>query len=170
MPVNLSLLCLAFPGSRCQASTFQTLPSEEPVWSSMCSKGHPAWKDPAREEGAAGSPGQSIPPAHTVPSQSISALAWRRAPRAIPDLNVLFVRLALGRSSPSAGARLQALTRPRRSRCSAEGAPACLQLLRATRTQRVCGAKGTGDGHSTQSHPNTRGGEQPVHTDEAIHT
>lgn len=47
---------------------------------------------------------QSTPPAHTIQSRSISALAWRRAPRAIPDLNVLFVRLALGRSSPSASA------------------------------------------------------------------
>lgn len=57
-------------------------------------------------ERAADSLRQSTPPAHTIQSRSISALAWRRAPRAIPDLNVLFVRLALGRSSPSASAWL----------------------------------------------------------------
>lgn len=36
--------------------------------------------------------------------------------------------------------------------------------------QSVCGAKRTRDTHNTQSHPNTCSTEQPVHTDEAIHT
>lgn len=56
-------------------------------------------------EGAASSSWQSTPPAHAIQARSNSALAWRRAPRARPDLNVLFVRLALGRSSPSASVR-----------------------------------------------------------------
>lgn len=73
-------------------------------------------------ERAADSLRQSTPPAHTIQSRSISALAWRRAPRAIPDLNVLFVRLALGRSSPSARAWL-ALTPGTSSLCSAQLCP-----------------------------------------------
>ena len=75
-------------------------------------------------EGAAGSPWQSTRPAHAVRARSNSALAWRRAPRARPDLNVLFVRLALGRSSPSASVWL-ACTRaiPPAHCCSVSRAP-----------------------------------------------
>lgn len=104
---NLPLLCLAFPGSRCQASNFTDFTPEQLVRSNGCSKDTGSQQGGSRlgrkdGDGAAGSPCQSTPPALTVQAQSNSALAWRRAPRARPDLNVLFVRLALGRSSPSA--------------------------------------------------------------------
>lgn len=131
------------------------------------------WKDPAREEGAADSPRQSTPPSHPTQSRSISALAWRRAPRAIPDLNVLFVRLALGRSSPSARARL-ALPHPRqrgRALLPSERALTCLQLPPArTSIRAACGAKRAGDTHIVRSHPNTGSSEQPGHTEETKHT
>jgi len=168
-PPSLTFLLFSFlplfshpPSSACRASltrpysvwlsqaagvkhpTFRTLPPEKLVRSSWCSEDSGSQPGGTRlgspGEGAAGSPRQSTPPAHWTCN---SALAWRRAPRARPDLNVLFVRLALGRSSPSASVRLActgatspaprapATRSPRRERalpCSS----------RRTRKQHVC--------------------------------
>lgn len=66
---NPPLLCLAFPGSRCQAFTFRTLPSEELIWSWLRAVGTARTPAPSLEApGLEGKMGKGLPAAPSTAS------------------------------------------------------------------------------------------------------